>query len=126
VDRFNPVSAHFKVQDFVRAQAALLDESVTADDDEELPFGVVPVLAFCDAWLADVDAHLTAVEGMDEFGEGASVVDVHLQWESDLFLWQVTQECAVELLGEGVLRNFRDHQGLWLVGKAVDQVNDFS
>ena len=94
--------------------------------DEELPLGVVPVLALCDAWLADIDAHLTTIKGVDEFGEGASVVDVHLQWESDLFLWQVTQVCAVELLGEGVLRDIRDYEGLWLVGKAVDEVYDFA
>ena len=66
---FDLVSAHLEVQDFVASYPALLDEAVAADNDEELPLGVVPVLAFCDARLADVDAHLSAVQSVDEFGE---------------------------------------------------------
>ena len=93
---------------------------------EEFPFGVVPVLPFGYAWLADVDAHLTTIKGVDEFGEGTSVIYVHLQREGDLLLREIAEVGAVEFLGEGVLRNFRDHEGLWLVCEAVDEVNDFS
>ena len=49
------ITRNLEVEDFVRAYSALLDKSVTAYDDEELPLGIVPVLAFGDARLADVD-----------------------------------------------------------------------
>jgi len=123
---FDLVAADLEVEDFVGIDPALLDKSVAAYDDEELPLRVVPVLTLGDARLADVDADLTTVEGVDEFGEGTSVVYVHLQWGSDLLLWKITQVCAVEFLGEGVLRNLRNHEGSWLVGKAIDEVHDFS
>ena len=55
VDSFYLVSTDFKIEDFVGVDATLLDEAVTAYYDEEFPFGVVPVLSFGDAWLADVD-----------------------------------------------------------------------
>ena len=57
VDALDVVARDFKLDDFIRAELALLNEAVTADHDEELPLGVVPVLAFGDAGLADVDAH---------------------------------------------------------------------
>ena len=69
VDCFYLVSTDFKIEDFVGVDAALLYEAVAAHYDEELPFGVVPVLAFGDAWFADVDADLSAVQGVDKFGE---------------------------------------------------------
>ena len=59
---FNLVTTNLEVEDFIRTYTTLLNESMTAHNDEELPLCVVPMLAFCDAWLADVDAYLTAVE----------------------------------------------------------------
>ena len=123
---FDPVTADLEVEDFVGVDSSLLDEAVTAYDDEEFPLRVVPVLALGDARLADVDRYLTAVECVDEFCEGASVVNVHLEREGDLLLREIAQICAVELLGEGVLRNLRYHQCLWLVCKTVDHVHDLS
>ena len=55
VDCFYLVSADFKIEDFVGADATLLDKSVAAYYDEEFPLCIVPVLAFGDAWLADID-----------------------------------------------------------------------
>ncbi len=57
VNALDVVTSHFKLYYFVGAEFAFLNQSVTADHDEELPLGVVPVLAFGDAGLADVDAH---------------------------------------------------------------------
>ena len=69
VNCFYLVSADFKVQHLVASDSTLLDEAMAANNDEELPFCVVPVLSFCDAWLADVDAYLTTVQCMYEFSE---------------------------------------------------------
>lgn len=63
---FDLVTANLKVENFVRTDSALLDEAMAANNDEELPFGIVPVLALCYTRLADVDAYLAAVQGMYE------------------------------------------------------------
>ena len=120
MDCFDLVSADFKVENFVRVDTTLLDQSMSAHNDEEFPLGVVPMLSFGDAWFADVDAYLTAVQSMDELCERASVVDIHLERECDLLFWQIAQVCAVELLCKGVLWDLWDHEGLWLVGEGVD------
>ena len=52
---FDLVTAYLKVKNFVRTDSALLDKAVAAHNNEELPFGVVPVLTLGDARLADVD-----------------------------------------------------------------------
>ena len=103
-----------------------LDESVTFYHYELLPFGVVPVLALGDARFADVDADLTAVQGVNQFGEGASVVHVHLQVEDCAFLWKIAEIGAVESLGKAVSWNLRNHQGLWHFLELMEQINDFS
>ena len=77
----------FELQDFVGAQLALLDEAVAVDDNEELPLGVVPVLALGDAGTADVDGDLAAIEGVHQLGEGAAGVNIHLQGEGYFLLW---------------------------------------
>jgi len=78
VDGFDPVAADLELQDFVRAELALLDKSMPRDHDEELPLGVVPVLALGYAGLGDVDADLSDICTLDKFGERASRVGVHL------------------------------------------------
>lgn len=88
-DGLDFVTTHLIVEDFVRALLAELDEAVARDDDELFPLGVVPMLALGDTWLRDVDAHLSAVEGVDEFGERAAGIDVHLQVKDGLFLGKV-------------------------------------
>ena len=65
VNCFDLVTAHLKIEDFVRTYSALLDKSVAAYYDEEFPFGVVPVLAFGDARFADVYAYLSTVQGVN-------------------------------------------------------------
>ena len=86
----------------------------------------MPVLAFGDAWFADVDRHLTAVESMHKFCKRTSVINIHLNRKRDFLLWKIAQVCTVQLLSKGVLWDLRDHEGLWLVCEAVDEVNDFT
>lgn len=88
-DGLDFVTTHLIVEDFVRVLLAELDEAVARDDDELFPLGVVPMLALGDAGLGDVDAHLSAVEGVDKFGERTAGIDVHLQVEDGLFLGKV-------------------------------------
>lgn len=93
VDALDIVARDLELDDlaFGVVQVALLDEAVATDHDEELPLGVVPVLSLGDARLADVDTHLTAIQGMYQLGEGASSVDVHLQREGDFFFREVRE-----------------------------------
>ena len=84
------------------------------------------MLAFSDAWFADVDRHLTAVESMHKFCKRTSVINIHLKRERDFLLWKIAQVCAIQFLCKRVLWNLRDHESLWLVCEAVDQVYDFA
>lgn len=88
-DGLDFVTTNFIVQHFVCAFLAELDEAVARDDDKLFPLGVVPMLTLGDAGLGDVDAYLSAVEGVDEFGERAAGIDVHLQVKDGLFLGKV-------------------------------------
>ena len=82
--------------------------------DELLKLGVMPVLAFCDARLRNVDTNLTAIEGMDEFGEGSTLIDIHLQRESDFFFLEIREIGAIEFLGETASGYLGNHQGVGL------------
>ena len=110
VDGLDVVAVNFPFEDFAFGvvEVALLNEAVAFHDNELFKFSIVPVLTFGDARLGDVDADLTAVEGVDQLCEAASVINVHLQWEGSLLIGQVAEVGAVELLGEAVGRNFGD------------------
>ena len=88
-DTLDFVTTHLVVEDFVGTFLAELDEAVARDYDELFPLGVVPMLALGDAGLGDVNTHLSAVEGVDEFGERTALVNIHLQVEDGLFLGKV-------------------------------------
>ena len=88
-DGLDFVTTHLVVEDFVGAFLAELDEAVARDDDELFPLGVMPMLSLGDTGLGDVDAHLSAVEGVNQFGERSTGIDVHLQVEDGLFLGKV-------------------------------------
>ena len=126
VNSLDLVTRHLKVEDFIRAYPSLLNQATAAHYDEELPFGIVPMLAFGDAWLADIDRYLTTVQCVDKFSKRTSVVNIHLQWERDFLFWKITEICAVEFLCKRVLWDLRDHESLWLVCEAVDKVNDLT
>lgn len=116
----------FELDNLVRTLFPLLDQAVAGNNDELLPFGVVPVLTFGDTRFADIDAYLSAVERVNQFGEGAAVVAVHLQVKNGLVLGEVAQIGAVESLGKAVGRNLGDHQRLRHVVELVQKVDDFA
>ena len=89
VDTLDIITCHFKLDDFIRAFLAFLDETMSLHNDEKLPLAVVSVLSLGNAWLADVDAHLSAFGQMYQLGERASVIHVHLQRIGDLLLGQI-------------------------------------
>ena len=63
---------------------------------------------------------------MNQFGEGASVVHVHLQVEDCAFLWKIAEIGAVKSLGKAVSWNLRNHQSLWHLLELMEQINDFT
>ncbi len=79
----------------------------------------MPVLAFGDAGLGDVDAHLTAAGSVDEFCERAAPVDVHFQVEDRLFFGQVAEIGREKTFGETVGRNLGYHQRLRHFGELM-------
>ena len=128
VDGLDVVAVNFPFEDFAFGvvEVALLDKAVTFDHNELLELGVVPVLTFCDAGLADVDADLTCIEGVHKFCEAASVIDVHLQREGSLLIGQVAEVGTVQLLGKAVGRNLGYHQGLWLFCEGLKKLNNLA
>ena len=128
VDGLNVVAVNFPFEDFAFGivEVALLNETVTFDDNELLELGVVPVLTFGDAGFADVDADLTCIEGMHQFCEAASVIDVHLHREGCLLVGQVAEIGTIQLLGEATSRNLRYHKCLRLFGKTLQKFDDFT
>ena len=89
VDGLDVIAGDLEFDDFVGAELALLDEAVAGDDNEELPFGVMPMLPLRDARLGNVDRHLAGVQGVNKLREGAAVIDIHLQREGDLLLGEI-------------------------------------
>ena len=69
VDRFDLISGHVKFNRLTGVDIALLNKGMSLDDYEELPLGIVSVLALCNAGLAYVDRYLAAVFCMNEFGK---------------------------------------------------------
>ena len=64
---------------------------MSADNREVLELAVVPVLALGDSGLGDVDADLTMSEGVEELGEAASGIDIHLVVIDGFLLWEVRE-----------------------------------
>ena len=86
----------------------------------------MPVLPLRDARLGDVDAHLSAVQRMHQFGERPSLIDIHLKVKGRLLVRQIAQIGAVQLLCKRTRRNLRYHQRLGLLRKALQQRDDLS
>ena len=120
------VAAHLVLYHFVGAFLPHPDESVAFYDYELLPLAVVPVLAFGDSGPGDVDAHLSAGGGVDELGERAAVVDVHLQVEDGLIFGQIAEIGGKEALGERVGGDFRYHQSGRQGGEPVQEVDNLA
>ena len=105
---------------------AKLDESMTADYDKLLPFGVVPVLALSNSRFGDINTDLTTVEGVDEFGETTSIIDIHLEVEDGLVLREIAKVGAVETLCETIGRNLRNYECLRHIAELTEEVYNLS
>ena len=123
VDGLYPLAAHLEIQHLVRADAPLLDQGPAAHHDEQLPLAVVPVLTLGYSRFRDVDAELAALGRLQQLGERAPLVCVHLQGEYRLLLRQVAQVSGVELLGEGALRYLRHDKGRGLLPERLQQLH---
>ena len=104
------VASHLELNDLIGAKLTLLDEAVTAHHNEELPLGVVPMLALGNARLGNINRNLATIQCMDQFGEAATVVNVHLQREGDLLLREIREIRGVQLLGETIIRYLRNQR----------------
>ena len=71
VDGFNPLAADLELQNLVRVQPPLADQSVSGYNDEKFPFAVVPVLSLGDAGLRDIDGKLPAALRFQQLREAA-------------------------------------------------------
>ena len=107
VYRLDLISGNLKLHGFPGVDVALTDQAVTRHHDEQLPLGVVPVLALGNAGAADVDGHLAAVGGVDELGKGAPVVRVHFQGVLELIRGQIGQVQGIQLSWQ------RSHPASW-------------
>lgn len=114
MDCLDVVARDLEFDYFVRTDLAFLDQSVTGNDDEKFPFAVMPMLAFGDTRLGDVDAELSAVRGFEQFRERAARIAIHLQREDGFFFRQIRKIGRIELLGETIIRDLWHHKRLWL------------
>ena len=71
---------------------------MTGNNSEVLELRVVPVLALGDSGLGNVNADLTMGEGVEEFGEAASWIYVHLVVVDGLLLRKVREVGCHELV----------------------------
>ena len=124
VDGLDVVAADIKLYHLVGTNLALLDEGMAADNDEELPLGVVPMLALSDAREGDVDAELAAVGRAEQFGERTALVDVHLQGKGHFLLGQIAQVGGVKFFLNAAGGNLGYDEGGGLVVVLVQQFND--
>ena len=123
VDRFYLVAGDLEFDCLAGVDVTLLNEAVALDDDELLPLAVMPVLALGDAGLADVDGDLAAVLGVDQLGEGAAGIGVHLQGILELLGREVGQVEGIEFLGKGSGRHLGHHEIHRLLLELIKQVH---
>ena len=106
-----------------------LNKSVTRDYCEVLELAMVPVLALGDSGLGDVDADLTMSEDVEELGEDASCIDIHLVVVYRFLLWEVREIGGHQLVFQATLRE-GDHVDAVLIGCCIgtllDDVNDLT
>ena len=126
VDRLHLIAGNLKLHRLAGVDVPLLNQAVTGHHDEQLPLGVVPVLALGDAGAADVDGHLAAVGGVNELGKGAPVVRVHFQGIPEFVGGQIGQVQGIQLLSKAAIGHFRHHQSGGLCLELLQQVNDLA
>ncbi len=64
------------------------------------------------------------IRGLEEFGEGPSIVAVHFEIERDLLLRQIAEVHRIELLFEASVRDRRHHEIARLIVKFMEQLDD--
>lgn len=94
--------------------------------DKQLPFGIVPVLAFGNAGFADVDGYLAAIRCVDKLCERAPVIDVHLKAVPELLSRKIGQVKGIQLLCKGALRHPGHQQCFRLGFKPLQQIHDLT
>jgi len=123
------IAAHREFHDrivfpfLILADFAQPNEPGSADYHELLVLAVVPVVAFGDAGLGDVDADLSPVGRAQEFGEAAAGVNIHLQVVGKLLGRQIGEPGAVEFGDQGA-REIRDTKRCTDLGEAFYGVGD--
>ena len=63
---------------------------------------------------------------MNQFGKRATIIHIHLQWESRFLIREITKIGAIQLLGKAVGRNLRNHQSFRLFYKNSQEFHNFS
>ena len=84
------------------------------------------MLSLCDAGLADIDRELSAVDGFDQLGEGATVIAIHFEREFEFICRQIAEIEAIELLGKAVVRDLGNDQRFGLLLELLQQVHDLA
>ena len=120
------IPRNFKLYRFPGVDVPLLDQSVASDHDKQFPLGVVPVLAFGNTGLRDIDAHLSTVSSVYQLGERATVVYVHLQSILKLVRRQIGQVQGIQLLGKAAVRHLGHHERSRLCLELLQQVPDLA
>lgn len=69
VDSLDFIAGNLKLHRFSSIDVPLLNQAVASDHDKQFPLGVVPVLAFGNTGLRDIDAHLSTVSSVYQFGK---------------------------------------------------------
>ena len=100
----NMITGHLILLRLVILQIPHLNQAVAVDDDEDLPFAQVPVLALFYSRLRDVDGYLAAIECADQLGEAAPRIAVHPVIKDGRFFGEVGQVHRKELLFKGTGR----------------------
>ena len=126
VDSLNLIPGNLKLHRFPGVDIPFMNQAVTGDHNEKLPLGVVPVLPFGDTRAADVDAHLPTVGGMNQLGEGATVIHIHLESVLKPVRGQIAQVQGVQFLGEAAVWHLGHHEGTRLCLELLQQIHDFS
>ena len=97
MDSLDFIPGNLKLHRFSSIDVSLLDQAVTSHYNEQLPLGVVPVLPLGDSRTADVDRHLTAISGVHQFRERATVVHVHFEGVLKFVRRQIGQVQGIQL-----------------------------
>lgn len=91
VDGFYFVSGYFKFYQLSCIDISFLDQAMAMNHDKLLPFGVMPVLAFGNARLTDIDGNLTTVRRMYQLSKTSSVIAVHFHRIFELLCREISQ-----------------------------------